>query len=113
MSQDIVPRSAHRLIVAARIEHQFPKQLTVLAHDPHVEPRHEHEHPRSRVAAPNFDVVKPAVVAKCDPAASMSRSRRTRQCTGILAPRGPAFGRASYASAGVRRPIARCGLTSL
>jgi hypothetical protein len=36
MSRDIVPRSApERLIVAARIQDQFPDQFTVLRDDPH------------------------------------------------------------------------------
>jgi hypothetical protein len=94
VSRDIVPCSAYGLVVPIRIEHELPEQLSVLAHDPHVEPGHQHEHARPAWRRPTLMWCSRLSWRSVTPPPRSSRSRRTRQCAGIGGPVGAAFGRA-------------------
>jgi len=54
------------LVVPARIEREFAQELSVLAHDPHVQTGHQHHAPSAGMPTPNLDVVQLAVVAQGD-----------------------------------------------
>jgi hypothetical protein len=81
------------LVIPARIQGEVPQELTFFGQDPHPKIGHEQDHPPDTV---DFVPPYPEVDRHLTPASE-----------------GEALGRAVKASAGVRRPIARWGLTWL
>ena len=104
-----------RLIVAARVEDQLPDQLAVLGDHPHAKAIDERQHRGAGETSAEADVCSRELWRSVITPVMSTLSRRTRTCEDIGTPgsEGAAFGRARNASDGVRRSIARCGLTSL
>jgi hypothetical protein len=104
-----------RLIVPIRIERQLQQQLAVLGDDPNAQSVKERPDSRANKTSTQADVMQPRMVAKGDHASDVGLVSPHSYVGSDVDARqeGPALGREPNALAGVRRPLARCGRTSL
>ena len=109
MCRGIVDASSLRLVVPGRIKRELPQQLTVLGHHPDVETVHQHDDALALVGVPHADVMQAGPVAQrhlavvVDPVPSHLTPAPTR----IIGPDGLALSRASKATLGGLRSLAR------
>ena len=109
MCRGIVDASSLRLVVPSRIQRELPQQLTVLGHHPDVETVHQHEDALASVGVSHADVMRRVRWRNVTLPFLSIRSLRTLTPapTRIIGPDGLALSRASKATLGGLRSLAR------